>query len=203
MLRVTVCDTLSLVTKRDMKKFLLRFSRFLYKRSGLERAVGLVDLMVTNYRLRLNATPKTYRLFLIILGVTLALGWNRAFTEYQALTEPLVMENPTIIQTAKAESVPEVIEKPWSDGLFTAYTASVDETDSSPLVMASNKMVYLGAIACPKEYKFGTKIEIRGMGVYTCEDRGGAIVGNHFDIFVLTKAEAFKFGKRNIEFRVN
>jgi 3D (Asp-Asp-Asp) domain-containing protein len=32
-----------------------------------------------------------------------------------------------------------------------------------------------------------------------CQDRGGAIKGNHIDIYVKTKAEAFSFGRRNLE----
>ena len=43
---------------------------------------------------------------------------------------------------------------------------------------------------------FGTKIEIDGMGTYVCEDRGGAIKGNHFDIYMPTKKEAFAFGRK-------
>ena len=37
------------------------------------------------------------------------------------------------------------------------------------------------------------------MGEYICEDRGGAIKGNHFDIYMETKQEAFAFGRRNLE----
>ena len=44
----------------------------------------------------------------------------------------------------------------------------------------------------------GTKIEIDGMGTYVCEDRGGAIKANHFDIYMPTKQEAFAFGRRNL-----
>jgi 3D (Asp-Asp-Asp) domain-containing protein len=36
------------------------------------------------------------------------------------------------------------------------------------------------------------------MGTYVCEDRGGAIKGNKIDIYMLTKKEAFEFGRRNL-----
>jgi len=42
------------------------------------------------------------------------------------------------------------------------------------------------------------KISIEGMGTYVCEDRGGAIKGNHFDIYMPTKSEAFAFGRKNL-----
>lgn len=57
-------------------------------------------------------------------------------------------------------------------------------------------------IAAPSTYKFGTKIEIAGMGVYTVEDRGGAIKGNKIDIYFNSHAEALKFGRRNLKIRV-
>lgn len=81
----------------------------------------------------------------------------------------------------------------------SAYTAAADECGKSDGITASGKMVQANhTLACPKQYKMGTKIEIDGMGTYVCEDRGGAIKGNHFDIYMPTKAEAFSFGRRNL-----
>lgn len=53
--------------------------------------------------------------------------------------------------------------------------------------------------AAPKNYKFGAMISIPGYNdgkpipVY---DRGGAIKGNHIDLYFPTHAEARKWGKR-------
>lgn len=57
-------------------------------------------------------------------------------------------------------------------------------------------------IAASSNYKFGTKIEIAGMGVYIVEDRGGAIKGNKIDIYFNSHEEALKFGRRNLKIRV-
>jgi len=81
----------------------------------------------------------------------------------------------------------------------SAYTASADECGKSDGITASGKKVKENhTLACPRNYKLGTKIHIEGMGIYTCEDRGGAIKGNHFDIYMKTKNEAFAFGRRNL-----
>lgn len=83
---------------------------------------------------------------------------------------------------------------------LSAYTAAADECGKSDGITASGKKVKAKrTLACPKNYKFGTKVFIEGMGEYTCEDRGGAIKGNKFDIYMVTKAEAFAFGRRNLE----
>ncbi len=50
-------------------------------------------------------------------------------------------------------------------------------------------------IAADKRFAFGTQMIINGM-VYTVEDRGGAIKGNHIDVFFNTHAEALAFGKK-------
>ena len=86
-------------------------------------------------------------------------------------------------------------------GKFTinasAYTAAADECGKSDGITASGlKVAEHRTLACPANLPFGAKIHIDGMGDYTCEDRGGAIVDNHIDIYMQTKAEAFAFGRR-------
>lgn len=43
---------------------------------------------------------------------------------------------------------------------------------------ASGKAVYIGMLAAPKTYAFGTKVYLEGLGVGTVDDRGGAIVSS-------------------------
>ena len=81
----------------------------------------------------------------------------------------------------------------------SAYTAAADECGKSDGITASGiKVEEKRTLACPPALPFGTKIAIEGMGEYRCEDRGGAIKGNHIDIYVQTKKEAFAFGRRNL-----
>lgn len=92
-------------------------------------------------------------------------------------------------------------------GRFTinasAYTAAADECGKSDGITASGlKVKEKRTLACPPAYPFGTKVKIDGYGTYVCEDRGGAIKGNHFDIYVETKKEAFAFGRRNLQAEV-
>ncbi|HWQ60370.1 MAG TPA: 3D domain-containing protein [Candidatus Fimivivens sp.] len=81
----------------------------------------------------------------------------------------------------------------------SAYTASADECGKSNGVTASGiKVAANRTLACPPNYPFGAKVAIEGFGTFRCEDRGGAIKGNHFDIFMETKKEAFAFGRRHL-----
>ena len=81
----------------------------------------------------------------------------------------------------------------------SAYTASADECGNDKGITASGvKVAENRTLACPPQYPFGVKIEIENMGTYVCEDRGGAIKGNHFDVYMKTKSEAFAFGRKNL-----
>jgi 3D (Asp-Asp-Asp) domain-containing protein len=38
--------------------------------------------------------------------------------------------------------------------------------------------------------------------IFRVEDRGGAIKGNHFDLALLSKKEAFQFGRRTLRVEI-
>ncbi len=50
----------------------------------------------------------------------------------------------------------------------------------------------------PRVIPYGSKVMINGV-VYTAEDRGGAVKGNHIDIFFNTHAETRQHGMQNAE----
>lgn len=81
----------------------------------------------------------------------------------------------------------------------SAYTAAADECGNSRGITSSGLKVEEGrTLACPPEFPFGAKIYIEGVGERRCEDRGGAIKGNHVDIYMETKSDAFAFGRQNL-----
>ena len=80
--------------------------------------------------------------------------------------------------------------------LVTGYSSTPDQTWGDPFITASGTRVHLGTMACPPQYPFGTKVSIQGRGTYICEDRGGAIKGNHFDMWFQSRIEALQWGKR-------
>ncbi len=82
----------------------------------------------------------------------------------------------------------------------SAYTAAADECGKSNGITSSGLRVEENrTLACPPSFPFGTKIYIDGVGERRCEDRGGAIKGNHVDIYMQTKSEAFAFGRKTLE----
>lgn len=81
----------------------------------------------------------------------------------------------------------------------SAYTAAADECGKSDGITASGlKVTNNRTLACPDSFPFGAKILIEGLGVFRCEDRGGAIKGNRFDIYMTTKSDALAFGRKKL-----
>ena len=84
--------------------------------------------------------------------------------------ESVFAEKRTIIATAYYSPIPG-----QSYYLKGSYEADI-RLNGKGTHGASGSPVYVGMIAAPKTYAFGTKIVIAGMGTGTVEDRGGAIV---------------------------
>ncbi len=83
--------------------------------------------------------------------------------------------------------------------LVTGYSSTPDQCWGDPFQTASGTRVHNGTMACPPQYPFGTKIKIEGIGTFVCEDRGGAIKGNHFDRWFTSRNKALAWGKRVVE----
>jgi 3D (Asp-Asp-Asp) domain-containing protein len=81
---------------------------------------------------------------------------------------------------------------------LTAYSSTVDQTDDSPFITASNTMVRDGIIAA-NFLPFGTKVQIPslfGEKVFVVEDRMHSRFNDRIDIWFPDRATAKQFGKR-------
>jgi 3D (Asp-Asp-Asp) domain-containing protein len=88
---------------------------------------------------------------------------------------------------------------------YTAYEESTGKTPGHPAfgITASGRRVQAGVTAaCPREFEFGTWLEIEGVGKRRCDDRGGLIRGKKLDIYIPNKADALEFGRRQLKVRV-
>ncbi|WP_081328686.1 3D domain-containing protein [Neomoorella thermoacetica] len=80
--------------------------------------------------------------------------------------------------------------------LATAYTASSEEGTADGRTATGIK-VRRGVVAVdPKVIPLGTKLYIEGYGEAIAADTGGAIKGNKIDLFMDSKQEALRWGRR-------
>lgn len=67
---------------------------------------------------------------------------------------------------------------------------------------ASGKQVRQGIIAAdPNVLPLGTKVHIKGYGNFVVADTGGHIKGRRIDIWMPSKQQAIKFGRRKVKLR--
>lgn len=93
------------------------------------------------------------------------------------------------------------IDLPEKTGIFTAYTATVSQTDSTPTITANNKKVREGIIAnnC---LPFGTKIKVNNK-VFEIQDRMNERYGcDNFDIYMSDYSKAIDFGKKKLQYEL-
>jgi 3D (Asp-Asp-Asp) domain-containing protein len=86
----------------------------------------------------------------------------------------------------------------------TGYSASIDETDDTPLITASGAWVSDGVVAA-NFLPFGTKIripELFGNKIFTVQDRMHTRYSDLVDIWFESKDLAKTFGKRKAEIQV-
>lgn len=128
--------------------------------------------------------------------------------------EVIVKESTSEVSLEKKEEIIEKdLEKKW-DGVarITAYS----EIDSchypdgkGGCLNAYNQTIQIGEIACPLQYKKGTKIEIEGLGKFICMDKTANWVQNNlgmtFDIWIgygeESHKKAIQFGRKKLRFR--
>jgi hypothetical protein len=185
----------------------------------LKNNSGLGETSIRSMRSQRSKWKQALSNFLSLGIVLFAMNSAIDFLKGKMDGEPIVYEVARASKgdVSKDEAVPQIPDHETGElvytfsGEFTAYSPSVDQTDDRPREMASGKEVYEGALACPDIFivkdgqrTFGTKIEIEGLGVFTCEDR---MAKKHrdkmkFDIFMESYDEAIQFGIHQLNFKV-
>lgn len=106
-------------------------------------------------------------------------------------------------QQRKITNRSETKRDEWIEFTATGYCSCSSCCGISTGITASGAKAQAShTVAMPKAYSFGTKIEIKNLGEFVVEDRGGAINGNKLDIYFNTHQEALNWGRRTVFVRV-
>ncbi|WDM02820.1 3D domain-containing protein [Alicyclobacillus cycloheptanicus] len=114
--------------------------------------------------------------------------------------------------TGQSPQPPEVDGQPLPEGTrvidctLTAYTAGVESTGKEPGdpgydITATGVPAVQGVTVAvdPSVIPYGTKLFIPGVGYRIAQDTGGAIIGDHIDVFYNDVQTALDFGvKRDV-----
>ena len=84
--------------------------------------------------------------------------------------------------------------------LITAYCDCEICCGKTDGITASGAKAVEGiTLAADKRYPFGTQMYIDGFGWRTVQDRGGAIQGNHVDLYFDSHGDALEFGTKQMD----
>ena len=110
------------------------------------------------------------------------------------MTVPMPSQSPN---TAEAAGLTQTSRKMW----VTAYSSSVDETDDTPFLTASQTETRDGVVAT-NMLPFGTKVMIPklfGDKIFVVEDRMHPRKVDYLDVWRPSKKEAFQIGRSYLD----
>ena len=114
----------------------------------------------------------------------------------------VIIVNANSILQAKSPSTYELASKFLMQ--VTAYSSSVDETDSTPHVTASGTRTRDGVVAS-NVFPIGTQVKIPdlfGEKILVVEDRMHGRFSDRIDIWMPSKWQALRFGKKQAEVEI-
>ncbi|MEH6974987.1 3D domain-containing protein [Bacillus sp. JJ675] len=133
---------------------------------------------------------------------------TKEITKKDAQIQALEDEIKALRKTKKKPAPAATKTSAWRTYEVTAYTNGFSSTGKSKGdpgygITASGKKTAEGrTIACPPSIPFGTRVQIEGVGVRVCEDRGGAIKEGYLDVYVRSEKEALSFGRRSLRAKI-
>ncbi len=120
---------------------------------------------------------------------------NLTFSKDAPTNQSSVSQTNPVTKTAKAKTVSKTVTV-----TATAYSSSVDETDDTPFITAKGTYVRDGIIAA-NFLPFGTAVKIPavfGDKIFVVEDRMNKRYTDRIDVWMTSKQEAFRFGKKQV-----
>jgi hypothetical protein len=101
-----------------MKKVTKTVAMFVYRFSGLRYVVDEVRSFVFRYKLRVRMVPVSYKLFVLLIGMSI--GGSGVFVRLEYSPEKLTFENPAIlpvqakeVETVKVDEVEKMADYIW------------------------------------------------------------------------------------------
>lgn len=143
-----------------------------------------------------------YTKIIFVFMAVWMLGYFHHFFASRSHTEHLEKENAALEEKLNvlAASVAYVKKVNVKTTAYSNDPYSIDVPKWRDNRTATNKLAKRGMVAADwRLFPPGTKLYIPGYGEAIVEDRGGAVKGNHLDLFVDSYQEARQWGVRNID----
>lgn len=102
---------------------------------------------------------------------------------------------------SRSTSTNAVKEFTVSATAYTAYCNGCSGITKTGIDLRKNSDLKVIAVD-PSVIKLGTKVHVEGYGYAIAGDTGGAIKGNKIDVFIPSKSEAYKWGRKKVKITI-
>lgn len=129
---------------------------------------------------------------------------ERNLVKEEVVTESrdhIVLEGTKTAEAGKKESDKSGSWKTFSATAYTANCNGCSGVTRTGVNLRENPEARVIAVD-PSVIPLGTQVEIKGHGVFTAADTGGAVKGNKIDVFMPDNGRAVEFGRRSVEVRI-
>ncbi|MBO0586240.1 3D domain-containing protein [Sporosarcina sp. E16_8] len=110
-------------------------------------------------------------------------------------------DKPVLKAVSRSTSTNSVKEFTVSATAYTAYCNGCSGITKTGINLRENSNLKVIAVD-PNVIKLGTKVHVEGYGYAIAGDTGGAIKGNKIDVFISSKSEAYKWGRKNVKLTI-
>ncbi|MEK5037840.1 3D domain-containing protein [Sporosarcina sp. FSL K6-3457] len=135
-------------------------------------------------------------------------SWNnlKSNTIHPKQTLKVVAEKKAVSKAvaktpSRSDSDKVVKEFTVSASAFTANCNGCSGITATGINLKSNPDMKVIAVDS-SVIKLGTKVHVEGYGYAIAGDTGGSIKGNKIDVFFPTKAEAYKWGRKDVKIKI-
>lgn len=111
------------------------------------------------------------------------------------------VNKPPLKTVSRSTTTNNVKEFTVSATAYTAYCNGCSGITKTGIDLRKNSDLKVIAVD-PNVIKLGTKVHVEGYGYAIAGDTGGAIKGNKIDVFIPTKSEAYKWGRKNVKLTI-
>ncbi|MBO0603207.1 LysM peptidoglycan-binding domain-containing protein [Sporosarcina sp. E16_3] len=110
-------------------------------------------------------------------------------------------DKPPAKTVSRSTTTNDVKEFTVTATAYTAYCNGCSGITKTGINLRENSELKVIAVD-PNVIKLGTKVHVEGYGYAIAGDTGGAIKGNKIDVFIPTKSEAYKWGRKKVKITI-
>ncbi|MER2108908.1 MAG: LysM peptidoglycan-binding domain-containing protein [Solibacillus sp.] len=129
------------------------------------------------------------------------IAWNGLTSDLIYVDDTLAVSPSAAVKANTAVSEQVAGTYTMEATAYTAYCTGCSGITANGTDIRENPNLKVIAVD-PNVIRLGTKVWVEGYGEAVAADTGGAIKGNRIDVFIPNEADAYEWGRKNVEVKI-